>query len=140
MFDPATDNIYSGIKKIAPSASSTILALALVVCTNITPPYASLNLNSFMNDKTASKLNQNLDGSIIALSNSGTNESIYTSSNDLKFIDEVNIEDENDTEDLLDWDIWIDNPPVTKTITIDAKFVKGSYILPSIFEDEDPGG
>ena len=137
MLASATDTVYNGIKKIAPSASSTILTL--VVCANITPSYGSLSLNGFMDNKTASKFSQNLDDPIIALSNSGTNKSIYQSSKDFEFTDEVNIEDENDTEDLLDWDIWIDNPPVTKTITIDVKFVKGSYILPSIYDDEDPG-
>ena len=134
----STDTLYNGINKSAPLVSSSVgLVLALYV--TMTPSYGALYPNSFMENKTASKSDQGLDSSITVFSSSATNTSIYTTPKFSESFHDVNVdnEHEDDAEDLLSWDIWIDRPPISKTVTIKAKFIKGNFILPSIYEDAE---
>ena len=141
----STDTLYNGINKSAPLVSSSVgLVLALYV--TMTPSYGALYPNSFMENKTASKSDQGLDSSITVFSSSATNTSIYTTPKFSESFHDVNVdnehenvdnEHEDDAEDLLSWDIWIDRPSISKTVTIKAKFIKGNFILPSIYEDAE---
>ncbi|SRR5579883_284122 len=137
MSTSTTDMLYSGTQKTAPSVSLTATNLCFGIYPIIIPCYGALNPNSFMENKTASKFTHDLNDSVILYSNSATNISIYISiqkNEDIKKANE-NVEYEDDIEDLLDWDIWIESPPVSKTITVNAQFIKGNFILPSIDED-----
>ncbi len=65
------------------SSSVNLFLVACMVMTPsygsliMTPSYGSLNLNSFLENKTASRPGQSLNSSMIIFSNSATNESIY---------------------------------------------------------------
>ncbi|HIK07251.1 MAG TPA: hypothetical protein IGS40_21595 [Trichormus sp. M33_DOE_039] len=127
-----TDNLYDGVQKITPSAtSSTIIALA--ACITFTPSYGSFNQNSFINNKTSSQSSQSLNVPLVIFSNSSTEQLIYKNTiASEEVVNEFNVQEVDESEDLLDWDIWIDNPPVVKTITARATLKKGKYLSPSI--------
>ena len=85
----ATDTLdpsYS-VQRTSSSISSPV-GLCLAAFVIMTPSYGSLNTNSFMENKTASRPGQNLNGSIIIYSNSATNESIYQTPKRLDWITE----------------------------------------------------
>jgi len=101
----------------------------------MTPAYGLLNPNGFMENKTASKSIQTLNTPIIGSNNTTTNDVFYKNTKIFESPHEINIQYEDEIEELLDWNIWIENPPISKTITINATFIQGNYIFPSIEED-----
>lgn len=130
MIISATDTIntssYSGTERFTSSTSSAVVGLVICVsCVSIIPSYGSMKLNSFMENKTMSKLNQSIDSPRIVFSNSATNELIYKSLKNYDPIHEVNHQKSKHadwfleyTEKLtelshlpIDWDSYGAEPP-----------------------------
>lgn len=104
-----TDVSYYGQKTSSSASSHVGLILAAFVI--MTPSYGSLNPNSFMQNKTASKSGQNLDGSMIVFSNSATNELIYQTSKHSDWIAESYEKLKELSKLSTNWDSYGAEPP-----------------------------
>jgi hypothetical protein len=142
-----TDTLYNNVKIVAPSSSDTLpnhvkenavpsyILSSLVTFSLLTIAQLQsypLNVFNLVEKRNVSNISQGLNILNKGFNNCSTTEIIYTSQKYFEsFLNKTKIQEE-DTEDLVNWDTWIENPPISKTITIKAKFIKGSYILPSI--------
>lgn len=106
----STPNALYPAQKTSSSISPSI-GVVLAAFVTLTPSYSSLHQNSFMQNKTASKVGQNLDGSMIIFSNSASNDLIYRTSKHSNLITAYSEQLKELSNLPTNWDSYDAEPP-----------------------------